>query len=383
MRMMSGECKKLQEMNKAADDEMRAFEMKYQDMQQELMNTQDKSRQSLQELSAREEEIVVLKIELSNLQEKFKAKLDAFDKLKNDHDFIQYNYHCSGEEIQSLRNALEESRSNGDRLHKESELVVQNVNTWVQEQKEQSKAIMTLTSEKEQLLDQVAQLQKQSNKMKIELEERRDESDRFKALQNHSSHQQVILNQLRSRLEDHEHDQDQEVQSKIATIEDLHSRLKLNIDNIQQLNQQLSTLQKENHRLRNDLDREISSRQTLELQVESKDQTISSLKSQLDAKRHLLIENSSPLKDFDKPDDKKDKILRGGVIDKQRAYGKGLEDAGISDPHALDKNYWIQRVGELSIQLQQSSEYWADKVRELSGQLGKARSTISQSPKPR
>ena len=90
-----------------------------------------------------------------------------------------------------------------------------------------------------QLLDQVAQLQKQSNKMKIELEERRDESDRFKvdnppfkimvdrnlnrdskgkrnpekclfltltlqALQNHSSHQQVILNQLRSRLEDHE-----------------------------------------------------------------------------------------------------------------------------------------------------------------------------------
>lgn len=36
------------------------------------------------------------------------------------------------------------------------------------------------------------------------------------------------------------HDQDQEVQSKIATIEDLHSRLKLNIDNIQQLNQQVT-----------------------------------------------------------------------------------------------------------------------------------------------
>ena len=45
-------------------------------MNQELMNTQDKGRHSLQELSAREEEIVVLKIELSNLQEKYKAKLD-------------------------------------------------------------------------------------------------------------------------------------------------------------------------------------------------------------------------------------------------------------------------------------------------------------------
>lgn len=50
--------------------------MKFQDMQQELMNTQDKGRQGLQELSAREEEIVVLKIELSNLQEKYKAKLN-------------------------------------------------------------------------------------------------------------------------------------------------------------------------------------------------------------------------------------------------------------------------------------------------------------------
>lgn len=56
--------------------QIRAFEMKYQDLQQELMNTQDKGRQSLQELSAREEEIVVLKIELSNLQEKYKITID-------------------------------------------------------------------------------------------------------------------------------------------------------------------------------------------------------------------------------------------------------------------------------------------------------------------
>jgi hypothetical protein len=33
----------------------------------------------------------------------------------------------------------------------------------------------------------------------------------------------------------------------------------------------------------------------------------------------------------------------------QKAYSKGLEDAGISDPQALDKNYWIQRVGEVII----------------------------------
>lgn len=50
-------------------------------------------------------------------------------------DLIRQNYRSANEEIKGLRLALEESRSNGDRLHKESELVVQNVNTWVQEQK--------------------------------------------------------------------------------------------------------------------------------------------------------------------------------------------------------------------------------------------------------
>ena len=59
----------------------------------------------------------------------------------------------------------------------------------------------------------------------------------------------------------------------------------------------MGSLQKENQRLRNDLDREIHGRQTLELQVESKEQTINSLKSQMEARRHLHIENSSPLKE--------------------------------------------------------------------------------------
>ena len=57
------------------------------------------------------------------------------ERLRNELDLLRHNYHSANDEIQSLRVALEESRSNGDRLHRESELVVQNVNTWVQEQK--------------------------------------------------------------------------------------------------------------------------------------------------------------------------------------------------------------------------------------------------------
>jgi len=29
------------------------------------------------------------------------------------------------------------------------------------------------------------------------------------------------------------------------------------------------------------------------------------------------------------------------------AYKKVMEENGVSDPNSLDKNYWIQRVGEV------------------------------------
>ena len=61
----------------------------------------------------------------------------------------------------------------------------------------------------------------------------------LQALQSHSSHQQLLLHQLRSRLEEHESDQDSELKEKLATIEDLHNRLKSNVDSVQQLNQQV------------------------------------------------------------------------------------------------------------------------------------------------
>jgi len=45
------------------------------------------------------------------------------------------SHRASVEEVDRLKFALEDARSNGDRLHKESEQVVRNVNGWVDEQK--------------------------------------------------------------------------------------------------------------------------------------------------------------------------------------------------------------------------------------------------------
>ena len=57
------------------------------------------------------------------------------ESLRSEVEVLSHKRHALTEEISGLRSALDESRSNGERLHRESELVVQNVNTWVREQK--------------------------------------------------------------------------------------------------------------------------------------------------------------------------------------------------------------------------------------------------------
>ena len=48
---------------------------------------------------------------------------------------MQKKYQDSANDADRLRAALQDARINGDKLHSESELVVNNVNAWVQEQK--------------------------------------------------------------------------------------------------------------------------------------------------------------------------------------------------------------------------------------------------------
>jgi hypothetical protein len=58
------------------------------------------------------------------------------EQMRSELEQLRHKQHVASEEIAGLRIALEESRTNGERLHRESELVVQNVNTWVREQKQ-------------------------------------------------------------------------------------------------------------------------------------------------------------------------------------------------------------------------------------------------------
>ena len=57
--------------------------MKYNELQQEALQSADRNRQGLSELSAKEEEVVVIKVELSALQEKYKARCSEVSKMLN------------------------------------------------------------------------------------------------------------------------------------------------------------------------------------------------------------------------------------------------------------------------------------------------------------
>ncbi|XP_015780773.1 PREDICTED: polyamine-modulated factor 1-binding protein 1-like isoform X1 [Acropora digitifera] len=363
VRKFKTDLKRTQDKNKYSEGEIQQYSRNIEELKSQLGLSQDKLRKETQEATRRDEQLVVLKVELATLQEKFRLTQDENEKLKQEFSISRQQHQSCLEEVQTLRVSLEDARANGDRLHRESELVVENVNSWVKEQKqgnerlagrlrEQEARISSLQSEKERLLESNESLKKESSIVKTELDERRMDSERLKALQSHSAQQQVLLHQLRNRLQEFENDQDTEAMSKAQTIEDLHSRLKNNVETIQQLNQQLNSLNKENLRQRHIIDREASARKGLQLQLDSRDQTIMALKSQVESYKFADVPhrdtdnimdayglNDSAYSSLDKG------LQKSAQKDKMRsAMRKEMDKAGVNDPQVLDKSYWIQRV---------------------------------------
>ena len=55
------------------------------------------------------------------------------------------------------------------------------------------------------LREELDLVRKDNRRLQSELDERKVDGDRFKALQSHSTHQQMLLHQLRNRLEQYEY----------------------------------------------------------------------------------------------------------------------------------------------------------------------------------
>ena len=177
---------------------------------------EDKIKELSQELSVKEEHNLSLRSDLLSSQEKLKSKSDEVrifhffllkcltallsiieilifkaSRLEIEAQNLEQKCHFLAEETKKLEQSLDKSRDNGERLHKESEMVIANVNSWVHEQRnnseklaikirEQAAAIIQLTGEKEKLLHENETLQQQIRKISLDLENASFDKEKIK-----------------------------------------------------------------------------------------------------------------------------------------------------------------------------------------------------------
>ncbi|MBN3306306.1 PMFBP protein, partial [Amia calva] len=169
----------------------RTYEGRLSELNAQLALSQRWGQEQLAALESREEETVVLKVELASLREKYHAKANQVDALLSELDLMEQKCKATANEVEVLRQSLANARSDSSRLHRESELVVSNINHWVKEQKEaneklgnkikeQSKQIVHLMAEKDHLQETMEALQRENRKLKAEVDERRIELERFR-----------------------------------------------------------------------------------------------------------------------------------------------------------------------------------------------------------
>lgn len=137
-----------------------------------------------QQMKARDEEVLMLKMEMGSLRDSYTTKVAQMDS-------VNQKYSAAVCEADVLRQCLGDARSDSSRLHRESELVVTNVNQWVKEQKhtneklaleikDQSRKIIHLTAERDHLQENVKGLQGEIRRLKAELDKERMEAERLK-----------------------------------------------------------------------------------------------------------------------------------------------------------------------------------------------------------
>ncbi|GAA6072883.1 trichohyalin, partial [Tachysurus ichikawai] len=179
----------------------RALETRLVELSGQLGRAQLWGQQQRITLESREEELVLLKVEVASLRENYHSKVAQLESSHAELDSVEQKFRASVSEVEVLRQALSDARTDSSRLHRESELVVTNVNQWVKEQKQaneklglkirdQSKRIIHLTAEKDHLQENVEKLQAEIRRLRTEVDEQRMKAERYKAFQPPSVNEQ-------------------------------------------------------------------------------------------------------------------------------------------------------------------------------------------------
>ncbi|XP_073763653.1 polyamine-modulated factor 1-binding protein 1 isoform X21 [Danio rerio] len=161
----------------AMQSKARACEGRLAELHTQLSHSEQWAQQQTRALQDREEELLMLKMEMVSLRENYTATLSQVEVLNSQMDSVNQKYSSAVCEADVLRQCLGDARTDSSRLHRESELVVTNVNQWVKEQKhtneklalkikEQSRKIIHLTAERDHLQENVKGLQGEIRRLK-------------------------------------------------------------------------------------------------------------------------------------------------------------------------------------------------------------------------
>ncbi|XP_053126823.1 polyamine-modulated factor 1-binding protein 1 isoform X5 [Hemicordylus capensis] len=186
----------LSALQRAQEQQACASEERLDGLSGQVRHWQGEQRAAKLALAAKDEELVVVKVELASLEEKYHRAREENEELQSEVNLLRQKFVVSSREVESLQTSLEAARSDSHRLNHESELVVANVSQWVKEQKlvneklghkirSQVKQLAQLTGERDHLQGLVEKLQREKRCLQSEVGERRLECERLKA--RHSS----------------------------------------------------------------------------------------------------------------------------------------------------------------------------------------------------
>ncbi|KAM4688923.1 uncharacterized protein O3C94_007026 [Discoglossus pictus] len=383
IRKVNAEKLKFQDINKNAEEEVLKHAEVVLEFTNKLSQVQQQSEETVKNLRSREEELAMIKSNWTGMQEKLNEVAILKDEIKK----YELKNTEGQKELEVLRQALEAAQTDNSRLHQESESVAANVNQWIKEQKlanenlgekirQQNQLLAHLTSERDHWQKKEGTLTREYKKLRTELEKNEIENEKLKII---SANQHERLEKLWSQLEAQEQEQTSALEEKLAVTEDIQTKLKANINSISFLNQKLDELSQENGCLRQQLEDEKLRCKQLEIHLETCSQTICNLFTQLKDKQEQkdVVQQMSPPQDvmFCNPNyvsGLNHESLKGLQIPSQleeteAALNRDLEPLVLKNSE--DKSYWIQRVGELSVQLQENTEYWTEKMNKLTNEI--------------
>ncbi|XP_039547249.1 trichohyalin-like [Pimephales promelas] len=176
---MSADLERLHSESRSSEEKARASEARLAELHTQLSRSQQRTQEHMSVLRDREEEVLLLKMDMAALRENYAEKVSQVEALHSQMDSVDQKYNAAVCEVEVLRQCLGDARSDSSRLHRESELVVTNVNQWVKEQKhtneklalkikDQSRKIIHLTAERDHLQENVKGLHGEIRRLNAE-----------------------------------------------------------------------------------------------------------------------------------------------------------------------------------------------------------------------